>query len=257
MCQRSTRPKDPSQPTRDLNRAWRGLQSLDKGMQAEFQRFCDATAETTSSTLCQLRARFHSSKTLTNHGILVFRDVLDGFLPDTLGDIFAFASLSHAVSEILVRRKRMKKAEVLSGLERWRNCIRDAADRDTFATLAARIWPQAFASSPQREPVSKSSLGHEARGDHNGPDSEGQDTSSEFLREVAAIASAEMGHLSNTLSDTGHPGTLPASLEQDVLEVTNLTEQEFDFSLLRSLSADNGGGCVAIVLRFRPMDPGL
>ena len=246
MCQEPTRPKNPSQPTGDLNRAWKGLQSLDKGMQAEFQRFSNVTAETTSSALCQLRARFPSSKTLANQGILVYRDVLEGFLPDTLGDIFAFASLSHAVSEILVRRKRMKKAEILSGLQRWKNCIRDAAERDTFATLASGMWPQASAFSPQREPVSTFNLGHEGHGDHNIPDSEGQDISSQFLREVAAIASAEMGHLSSNLSDPGQPGTLPANLEQDVLKVTNLTEQEFDFSLLRNLSTNNGGGYAAL-----------
>jgi hypothetical protein len=64
---------------------------------------------------------------------------------------------------------------------------------------------------------------------------------SDFLEQVANIAAAEMGGIPKDLSDAGQPGDLGLILEEKVLGMTDLTEQEFNFSLLRNLGGDTDG----------------
>jgi hypothetical protein len=60
-----------------------------------------------------------------------------------------------------------------------------------------------------------------------------------LLHEVATIAATELGHGSGDASHAGTPGPPPASLEEDALNLTVLTGEEFDFSLLRHLSGSD------------------
>lgn len=226
----------PVQPTRADDKAWRGLWSLKTGMEAEFQRFSDVAAQSTPSTLRQLHAQFPNSKALVDRGILVYRDVLEGPLPDTLADVFAFASVSHAVSEILVGRKRMQEAHVLSGLARWRDCIQDAEERELFNVLAPKMWPQSCASLLQREGSFKSVP---LLGDLSPLDTEDGSASSESIAGAACATSTDTGCLSANPFDPGQPRMSPADLEQYVLDVTALTEEEFNFSFLRNLVSDS------------------
>ncbi|GAB1314662.1 hypothetical protein MFIFM68171_04872 [Madurella fahalii] len=225
-------PNSPAQMTRDLDRSWRGLRSLRKGMRAEFQRFKAIASGSIPPTIRKLHAQLFSSRALADRGTLVYRDVLEGLVPDTLADIFAFASLSHAISRMLVRQKRMQEAQVLSGLQRWSDYIKDADERDAFVILASRMWPSRFASPPPRERPPTFDP-------HGGDHSLHFPNNTHFLQQVAIIASAEMGHLAENLSETGQSGISSANLEQDVVDVTSLTEQEFNFSLLLGFG-DNG-----------------
>ncbi len=230
---KTQKPNSPAQPTRADDKAWRGLWSLKAGMESEFQRFNEVAIQSTPSTLRQLQAQFPNSKALADRGILVYRDVLEGPLPDTLADVFAFASVSHAVSEILVGRKRMQQADVLSGLTRWRNCIQNAEERNLFDVLALKMWPRSCASLLQREGSSESPP---FPGYQSPLDPEEEPGSSEFS---ARAASADTNCFPANPSDTGQFRMLPADLEQYVIDMTTWTEQEFNFSLLRDLVSDS------------------
>lgn len=224
-----------------MGSAWIGLRSLKRGMQAEFRRFNNLTSDSESPAARRLHTHLSSPKALADRGTLVYRDVLDGLLPDTLVDIFAFASLSHAISRILVRRKRMQEAQVLSGLQRWGDCIQDADERGAFYTLASGMWPSSFESSPRGEwPSTSSPHG----GNHPSHAPEVQDNGSLFLKQAAAITAAEIGRVSEGLSSPRQSGISPANMEQEVLDITSLTGQEFNFSLLCG-SGDDGDGYVA------------
>lgn len=109
-------------------------------MEAELRRFNDVASKSASPAIIRIRSRFTSSKALANCGALVYRDVLDGFCPGTLDDVFAFASLSYAMSRILVRQKRMEEAQVLSDVQRLRNYIDNVDERSIFDTLASKMW---------------------------------------------------------------------------------------------------------------------
>ena len=230
---KTPKPKSPAQPTRADDKAWRGLWSLKAGMESEFQRFNEVAAQSTPSTLRQLHAQFPNSKALADRGILVYRDVLEGPLPDTLTDVFAFASVSHAVSEILVGRKRMQEAHVLTGLTRWRDCIQNAEERDLFDVLALKMWPRSCASWLQREWSSEPAP---FPGYQSPLDPEDESGSSELR---ARAASADTTCFPANSLDPGQSRMLPADLEQYVIDVTTLTEQEFNFSLLRDLVSDS------------------
>ncbi len=68
MLEDAPKPNTPAQPIPDVDRAWRGLRSLRRGMQTEFQNFTDVAAESASPTLCELRTQFPSSKALADQG---------------------------------------------------------------------------------------------------------------------------------------------------------------------------------------------
>lgn len=202
-------------------------------MKAEFRRFDDVASGSASATICRLRSRFPSFRALADCGTLVYRDELDGLCPDTLEEIFAFASLSHAMSRILVRQRRMEEAQVLSGVQRWRDCIDNADERSAFDTLASKMWPSSCVSSTQPEQAATGPHSHAI------PEREGWGDTSRFLQKVATIAATEMGHLPGDASNTGGPGLPPVSLEQEVLNLTGLTGEEFDFSQLRRFGDSN------------------
>ncbi|KAH6840603.1 hypothetical protein B0I37DRAFT_384656 [Chaetomium sp. MPI-CAGE-AT-0009] len=211
----------------DASKAWRGLGFLRRGMKAEFRRFDDVAYRSASPTIRRLRSRFPSFRALADCGTLVYRDVLDGLCPGTLEEIFAFASLSHAMSQILVRQKRMEEAQVLSGVQRWRDCIDNGDERSVFDTLASSMWPSSCVSSTRPEQAASSSHSQA------NPVPEGWENASQFLQKVATIAATEMGHLPSDASHRGDAGLPLASVEEDVLNLTGLTGEEFDFSQLR------------------------
>lgn len=242
LCADAEEPDSAAQKPTDMGRAWEGLQSLKRGMQDEFQRFHAMACGSAYPSIRKLHEQLRSYKALADRGTLVYRDVLDGGVPDTLADIFAFASLSHAISEILVRQGRMQETDILTGLQRWRDCIHDSDEKDAFDMLVSSMWPSRWASPPlQKQPPSFDPHGRE--GSLHVAENSGNH--SNFLEPVAASIAAEIGRLPKNLSDPGQPRAVqPLSMEEEVLGVTDLTEQEFSFSQLRSLG-DHGNLYVA------------
>ena len=224
-------PDFPVENTGDVGKAWKGLRAVRKGMKAEFRRFDDVTSKSKSAVIGRLRSRFPNFKALADCGALVYRDVLDGLCPGTFEEIFAFASLSHAMSRILVRQKRMEEAQVLSGVQRWRDCIDNVDERSAFDALTSRVWPSScvFPTKP----------GQPAPDPHSQTITLEVQDKMRLLHKVATIATTEMGHGSGDASHAGTPGSPPASLEEDALNLTVLTGEEFDFSLLRHLSSSD------------------
>ncbi|KAK3296691.1 uncharacterized protein B0H64DRAFT_390091 [Chaetomium fimeti] len=216
----------PVEKTGDVGKAWRGLGSLRRGMKAEFRRFNEVASRAASTTMSRLRSKFPSSRALADCGTLVYRDVLDGLCPSTLEEIFAFASLSHAMSRILVRQKRMEDAQVLLGVQRWRDCIGNVDEKSVFDTLASEMWPSSCMFSTQPERAASGSLSQAI------PGLEGLDNTSQFLKKAANITATEMGHIPGDVSHTGDTGPPPSSLEDDVLNITERTAEEFNFSQL-------------------------
>jgi hypothetical protein len=137
----------PAETTREVAKLLGRLRLLKRGVGAEFQRFNDMTSGSVSPAIRHLRTQFSSSKALTYGGIFVYRDVFDGLLPETLADIFALFCLFHTISPISMHRKRMEEAQVLSGVQRWRDCIQDVDERGAFDCLALRMRPSSIASS--------------------------------------------------------------------------------------------------------------
>ncbi|KAK5651649.1 hypothetical protein OQA88_11824 [Cercophora sp. LCS_1] len=148
-----------SSPTTSARKAWKALRAVRRGIVAEFQKFQEVASQSESPTLCDLRAFFPSHKTLAHRGLLIFRDVVNGIQPSTLVETFAFATLSHAVSQVLIRQKRMQSDQLLLGLLRWRDCIRDESGREAFETLADSLWPVCFQAAKHAESLWSNTLG--------------------------------------------------------------------------------------------------
>jgi len=233
-------PVPPTQPAIDKEKAWEGLLVLRISMRGEFRHFQQAVSKSTSVPLHDLKLCFASSTSLIDRGILVCRDVLAGMVPGTLSEIFAFACLSHAISRILVRRKRMLPNQVLLGLPRWRDCIFDSQEREAFDTLASEMWPSSFCSPAKGDgsdlpgyPVGGATL------NTNVP--EIQDDASQFLQWPARVISDEMRY-----------GFQP---DRDVLPWTTLTGSEFGFHRLQVLEEGTDSHRYAVPQGIDPRDP--
>jgi len=221
-----------AQATTDADKAWAGLRGLRAAMAAEFLRFNKISSEFSCPKIRALTSHFPSRKALTIKGILVYRDVLEGVLPETLAEIFAFATLSHAISEILIQRGRMKPDQILSGLCRWQECISDPPERDVFSILAGQMWPASF-HLPAGEEMGQTSS-HPSQGAHTLSD--GQDGLFQFIRQAADMASRGMEFpLESAGPSTDSQASQVASLDRSIQELTNLTEREFGFHLLRDI----------------------
>ncbi|KAF5003056.1 hypothetical protein FDECE_10367 [Fusarium decemcellulare] len=228
-------------------RAWSGIRSLRQGIRDEYQRFNSLPLVSTSPRVSQLRDSYPDAETLGHMGILTYRDVLNGVLPRTMAEIFAFASLSFVISTLLFHRGRIRNDQILAGLHHWRDCIADKDDRRVFDALASAMWSQNAAGSmvtthewntnsgnglPQSEVLESLDLDpgpqpvtENAQMNHgNIP---------EFLQQAAEFASTGLDLLSEPPA-MGFLGTGEMSpQEQEVLDILKLSHEEYNFSQLR------------------------
>lgn len=138
---------------------WDAIRDLRKETEFHHQRFQRMELLSNDPILAQLREAYKDSKSVRITGILIFKDVLDGFKPTKLKDIFAFASLSYAVSKLLFKSRRIDEMEIFAGIKAWRDSISDTGEREAFNKLARHLWPEAknhlhFIPIPQRTPRS-------------------------------------------------------------------------------------------------------
>nr|XP_036581373.1 uncharacterized protein CTRU02_08423 [Colletotrichum truncatum]KAF6789724.1 hypothetical protein CTRU02_08423 [Colletotrichum truncatum] len=98
----------------DPHRAWTALSELKDGMRRQFDRFCKIASYDNVPEIIRLRDFYTSANAMSDMGLQTYRDVLQGSVPDTLAEVFAFAALSYAISDILLHHGRMREEEILS-----------------------------------------------------------------------------------------------------------------------------------------------
>ncbi|KAJ3529889.1 hypothetical protein NM208_g9558 [Fusarium decemcellulare] len=242
-----------TQPDNDnvsgAERAWSGIRSLRQGIRDEYQRFNSLPLVSTSPGVSQLRDSYPDAETLGHMGILAYRDVLHGVLPETMAEIFAFASLSFVISTLLFRQGRIRNDQILAGLHHWGDCIFDGDDRRAFDALASAMWPQNAAGSMVAAHERKTNSGNglpqpevlEFLDLDPGPQPVTENAQlnhgniTEFLQQAAEFASTGLDLLSEPPA-MGLPGIDEISArEQEVLDILKLSHEEYNFSQLRHL----------------------
>jgi hypothetical protein len=223
---------------------WDAIRDLRKETEYHHQRFQRMATLANDPILSQLRESYKDSKSIRTTGILIFRDVLDGFQPSKLRDIFAFASLSYAVSQLLFKSGRIDKMEILGGLKAWRDSIADASEREAFNKLAHNLWPEAknhlhFIPIPQMTPRSDTCWPR--------PPSNYQDTTSATMnRPYDSFPGPPLGHGPVT-SDMSVPNLVFEELDginqtsfgfaEHLIDLTKFTQEVWEFSRLNDLSS--------------------
>lgn len=127
----------------DVPTRWAVLRRLRRAMVGHHRRVQEVIASSPLPAASKLAHAYPSAKSMREKGILTFRDILNGVPPTGLTGVFAFASLSYAMSVLLFERGRLKREHILLGLEVWRDSIPDPEEREAFTWLAQTLWPEA------------------------------------------------------------------------------------------------------------------
>ncbi|GKT97676.1 hypothetical protein Ct61P_15526 [Colletotrichum tofieldiae] len=243
--------------TDGIKRAWSGLQSLRKGLEHQHRRLKSIASSASSTNIRKLSEAYGSPKRMGEMGILSYRDVIDFVVPDTLAEVVAFASVSYVISDLLFQRGRIAQTDILSGLQRWGDCITNIDDRKAFGLFALEMWPLEHlramddVKNSAREDDDKDS--HHLRSNH--PIAEkyvsshpmdvqstkgaiGEGSSSMNIREAALFNSRELEMLSETLPASMYdqqPSNESAQLGFDVVDILDQSHEEFDFSQFSAL----------------------
>ncbi|OHE94377.1 hypothetical protein CORC01_10305 [Colletotrichum orchidophilum] len=256
--------KDDSQPqqssrqadsTDEIKLAWSGLRGVRKGLKRQHQRLQDIASKSSSANIRKLLDAYISPKRMGEMGILAYRDVLDFIVPDTLAEVVAFTSLSYVISNLLLQRGRIAETDVLSGIQRWGDCIVNVDDRKAFASFASEMWPLehlrtmnevAKSNGQDDDKDSNRSRSKHPAADNRGslelpnvqstPQAIGGSSTSKEIREAALLNSYGLETLPETRPSAliQHPYGSP-SLDNDVLNIMNQTWEEYDFSQFSSL----------------------
>ncbi|RYP92196.1 hypothetical protein DL770_001703 [Monosporascus sp. CRB-9-2] len=215
---------------------WAAIRSLREETEYHHRRFLTMPSLSDDPILAQLRKDFRDAKRVRKTGIIIFRDVLDDYRPTKLKEIFAFASLSYAVSQVLFKAGRIDKFQVLSGLKTWRDSISDDREKEAFNKLAHDLWPEAkdhlhFIPMPRTHPKDPISLPRQANYENPTTSFMNQEPNATFDYPwpVQNISLEELGGISSSLG----------FLEQ-ALELTDYTHQAFDFSQLQDIDTVTG-----------------
>lgn len=133
----------PELGPKSLSTQWTAIRSLGGEIEQHHQKFLSEPSFAKDPILGQLRDFYQDSKGIRKTGILLFRDILDGYCPTKLNEIFAFASLAYSVSALLYREGRIERSQILGGLRSWIDSISDPGEREAFIKLAPHLWPEA------------------------------------------------------------------------------------------------------------------
>jgi hypothetical protein len=207
---------------------WAAIRNLREEMEHHHRRFESLLCVSRDPTLRQLQESFQNSRAIRKTGVLILRDMLDGFCPSKLKDIFAFASLSYAVSQLLFKEGRIEKFQILEGLRAWRDAISDRVEREAFNKLARDLWPEArdhlhFIPLPRVHPQNEMPF------DGNPPGLfQKTDTSSRTADEITTSM------LDQWLTTSGPVGLsqAPMSWFEQAIDLTDLTHDTWNFSEL-------------------------
>ncbi|RYP08906.1 hypothetical protein DL764_001616 [Monosporascus ibericus] len=232
------RPVSEVRPDRQPMAAqWTAIRNLREETEYHHRRFQTMPSLSDDPIIAQLRRDFRDAKSIRKTGIIIFRDVLDDYRPTKLKEIFAFASLSYAVSQVLFKTGRIDKFQILSGVKTWRDSISDDREKEAFNKLAYDLWPEAkdhlhFIPMQRTNPEDRISLPKEVN--YGNP------------------TTIFMDQGSNTTFDDHWPGQDISPEEIDaiisssgfsdhIMGLTECTYQAFGFSRLQDI--DTGRGC--------------
>jgi len=78
-------------------------------------------------------------------GIITFRRVLRGLVPETLKEVLSFVSLAYVMAKELQSNGIMHNPiEFFRGLPSWKQAINGYAEQDIFQELAICLWPECY-----------------------------------------------------------------------------------------------------------------
>ncbi|KAF9771804.1 hypothetical protein IL306_010529 [Fusarium sp. DS 682] len=225
-------------------RAWLGLRSLRLGIQNEFWKLESLRSASACPKIAKLGDYYPDAEALGQMGILTYRDVLHGVLPETLAEVFSFACLSFVMSTLMFRQGRIRGDQILAGLHHWRDCIYDDEERLALDTLASSMWPQNV-SSDYNQPTGQDPSGDFPPTDaaFRNPDSSSltcdpqacpdTNNASEAFMQAADLTSVGLEFLSAP-SMTG----LMSDLEQDAFDLLGTCHEEFNFAQFCNIEGD-------------------
>jgi hypothetical protein len=245
---------------------WAAIRSLRQETAFHHKRFQQLARDLGDPTVSKLLEIYPNAQSIRNKGAQLVKDVLEGFQPRDLSLVFAFASFAYAISQLLYKRGRIDKSEILADLKSWRDLISDPRERDAFNLIAQNMWPEArnhlhfFPIPTLRVPRNLSvpdplnpltgggtppggALGLAA---HGAPDfpllfpansqaSDPQRNPPSFILDPAAYAYSGAG---NTTSHA-HSDNVPADLDTflNTFELMSQSSDEFDFAALGSVDS--------------------
>ncbi|RYP42467.1 hypothetical protein DL767_000155 [Monosporascus sp. MG133] len=215
---------------------WAAIRSLRKETEYHHRRFQTMPSLSGDPILAQLRRDFRDAKSIRKMGMLLFQDILEGYHPTKLKEIFAFASLSYAVSQVLFKAGRIDKFQILSGVKTWRDSISDDREKEAFNKLAHDLWPEAkdhlhFIPMLRTNPGDRISLPRQANYENltTAFINQAFDATFDYLWPEQNIILEELGGTSSSLD-----------FYEQTLELTDHTHQAFDFSQLQNIDTATG-----------------
>jgi hypothetical protein len=139
--------KKPSEGSRDASSRRRGpstaqwdtLKALRTALRAQYARFRKLTAGVHG--MRKLRKSYKNATDLLEVGLLTFKHVLQGGLPSSLKEVFAFATVSKVMSDLLRDRASTRLDCPLGSLPSWRDVLQDEQDRTRLDEVISILWP--------------------------------------------------------------------------------------------------------------------
>jgi len=221
----ATAPSPPSIPEpQPMPSQWADLKSLRAEIEHTHQRFFELTKNSSNQVLCSLRKTFPTAKSVRKMGVIVYKDILNGFQPCQLQHVFAFTSLSYGMSRQLAKRGRLEKHEILSGLDVWSACISDPLQKEAFDSLSGSLWPETklhSRSESEQERGTMEAFGSSLSQDPLG--NAGIDTSQSTLGNKSYEYHPYLDSTQATLLDP-----LP-NISCDAMDLSHLSYEEFAF----------------------------
>lgn len=252
--------------TNAIKRAWLGLRGLRRGLEDQHERLKSIAFEENASTKLQKLLRTYSSpKKMGEMGYFGIqrcsRLCCSGY--PCRGCRIHFSFLCYFKSSTPTRPDRRNRHSFW--LAALGGCLSNEDDREDFALLALRMWPREHLRTT--DDIGKRSGQDDDKDSHclrvkrsrleNSTPSQpvnlqpfqnsgGQDSSSKEIREAALSTSHGLEMLSEgilTLTSAygqQHPFDI-GNLEVDVINISDQTSEEYDFSHFLSLLGDPGG----------------
>jgi hypothetical protein len=212
---------------RDVPTRWAVLRRLRRAMVGHHRRFQEVIANCPLPAASKLAHAYPSAKSMREKGILTFRDILNGVSPTGLTGVFAFASLSYAMSVLLFERGRLKREHILLGLEVWRDSILDPEEREAFSWLAKTLWPEAETQLQQSPKGLIEDSSTDVRPHYRLLEDDCLGSNLCLRGQDPLVSGSDVRSTSRDALDAGY-GTVP-TLEEMVRQLADLSYAEFQF----------------------------
>lgn len=147
----------PTSEHKPMASQWAAIRTLRGETEFHHKEFQTLAKGSDNPVICSIGQEFPNARLVRKKGMVIFRDVLNGYKPSRLKEIFALTSLSYAISQLLLKGKRIQKQEILADLKHWRDAIVDDDERQAFSCIAQQLWPESrehlhFIPVSQRNP---------------------------------------------------------------------------------------------------------